>query len=65
MRELVIKIDMNNAAFGESRYEEAKEVTKILKNIIIKISAEARIRDGIFSDSNGNCVASIEVIEKM
>ena len=63
MRELVIKIDMNNAAFGEDRHDEAKETTKILKNMIVKISTESRIRDGIFSDSNGNIVASMEVIE--
>lgn len=63
MRELVIKIDMNNAAFGDNRYEEASEAVKIIRNMIFKISTESKIRDSIFSDSNGNIVASMEVIE--
>ena len=64
MRELIIKIAMENAAFGNSRYEEMREATRILNEIIGKMVMREKICDDIAMDSNGNCVASVEVVEQ-
>jgi hypothetical protein len=63
MRELVVKIDMNNAAFGESREEEAIEAARILKAMAYDLIMRGKISDDVAFDVNGNCVGSIEVIE--
>lgn len=65
MRELIIKIDMNQNSFGESLETEGEEVVKILNKMIEKIKKDKRIRDNIEFDSEDNCVASIEVINKL
>lgn len=63
MRELVIKIDMNNAAFGQTRQSEMEEATRIMEAMAKKMMKRGRIADDIENDYNGNCVASVEVIE--
>ena len=64
MRELVIKIAMENAAFGNSQYEEMREATRILNEISGKMVQREKICNDIAMDINGNCVASVEVIEQ-
>ncbi len=55
--ELIIKIKLDNAAFGESEEEQAQEVARILREYQGVIRQQGRM-DRTLRDVNGNTVGS-------
>jgi hypothetical protein len=67
MRELRIRIELENDAFGQSEYESRAEVIRILDSLTDDM-LRARVKpyvdeEGKLSDSNGNTVGEWRVIQ--
>ena len=62
VRKIVITINLESAAFGDTEYEQASEVSRILRTYATRAQAsDALDCVQVLKDINGNTVGKIEV----